>query len=69
MTRPVALAQIGQVAEWIAADIALHVELWFARRRAETIELIRAAGGSDVVLDDLDLVAELLLAAARREPS
>ena len=69
MTRPVALAQIGQVAGWIAADIALHVDLWFARRRAETIELIRAAGGSDVVLDDLDLVAELLLAAARREPS
>lgn len=69
LTRPAALAQIGQVAEWIAADIALHVDLWFARRRAETIELVRAVGGSDVVLDDLDLVAELLLGATRRDPS
>jgi hypothetical protein len=69
LTRPSALAQIGQVADWIAADIALHVDLWFARRRSQTIGLIRAVGGGDVVLDDLDLVAELLLGAARRDPS
>jgi hypothetical protein len=65
-TRPVALAQIGQVAESIAADIALHVDLWFVRRRLDTIELMHAAGGRDVVLDHLDLVGELLRGAARR---
>lgn len=66
VTRPVALAQIGEVAASIAADMAQHVDLWFVRRRVQALQWIRAAGGDDVTADDLDLVG-LLLAAARRD--
>lgn len=69
LTRPPALAQIGQVDPLIAADVALHVDLWFVQRRSEVLALIRAVGGADVVLDDVDLVGVLLLDAARRDAS
>jgi hypothetical protein len=65
-TRPAALAQIRAVDAAVAYDIALHVDLWFVRRRQDTILRIRNAAGPDVTLDDLDLVAELLNAAAGR---
>lgn len=53
--RPAALAQLGSCDRSTAADIALHV-----KRR------IHDVGGTDLTLDDLDLVAELLLAACAR---
>ncbi len=65
-TRPTALAQISGVDVSIARDIALHVDLWFVRKRQQALQWIRGAGGDDVVSDDLDLVAELLNAAAQR---
>ncbi|WP_345429144.1 hypothetical protein [Actinoallomurus vinaceus] len=64
--RPASLAQIRAVDAAVAYDIALHVDLWFVRRRPETLHWIRNAAGADVTLDDLDLVAELLNAAAQR---
>jgi hypothetical protein len=66
-TRPVALNRIGDVDAAVAADIALHVDLWFVRKRQQALRWIRAAGGADVTSDDLDLVAELLGAAASRD--
>lgn len=49
-----------------AADIALHVNLWLVDRRRPALRWIHDAGGTDLTLDDLDLVAELLLAARAR---
>ena len=66
VTGPVAFAQISDVAQPVAFDIALHVDLWFVRRREQALRWVRAAGGVDVTIDDLDLVAELLLAACTR---
>ena len=51
----------------LASDIALHVDLWFLRKRQQALRWIGAVGGVDVTADDLDLVAELLGAAARRD--
>lgn len=65
-TRGAALAQIGAVDQSIASDIALHVDLWFVRHRQQSLQRIRAAGGTDVTADDLDLVADLLNSAAQR---
>ena len=61
-----ALLQIGDVADAVASDIGLHVNLWFERRRRETLRLVHTVGGSEFSLDDIDLVAELLADAARR---
>ena len=66
VTRPDALAQISEVAQPVASDIALYVDLWLVRRREQALRWSRAAGGVDVTVDDLDLVAELLLAACTR---
>ena len=66
-TRPVALRQIGLVAPSIAADIAQHVDLWFVRRRDQTLRSIRSAGGTDIATDDVEVAAELLLTASARE--
>lgn len=66
-TRTRALSQIGDVGATVAADIALHVELWFVRKRRQALGWIRAAGGADVTTDDLDLVAELLHSATSRD--
>ncbi|OYO02717.1 prevent-host-death protein [Enemella evansiae] len=65
-TRQSALTQLGAVADAMAADIFLHVELWFVSRRPEALRRIRDAGGVDITADDLELVAELLLAATSR---
>lgn len=65
-TRLVALTQIGGVDPAVASDIALHVDLWFVRRRQQALQWMRQVGGNDVTTDDLDLVAELLAAAASR---
>ncbi|WP_091116457.1 prevent-host-death protein [Nocardioides psychrotolerans] len=65
--RPIALRQIGAVATPVAADIALHVDLWFVRRRDLVLRSIHGVGGGEITLDDLALVAELLIAASTRE--
>ncbi|MGF1662781.1 MAG: nucleotidyl transferase AbiEii/AbiGii toxin family protein [Kineosporiaceae bacterium] len=66
-TGPPALAQMGDVADPVAADIAVHVDLWFVRRATDALRWCRGAGGADVAADDLDLAAELLLAATKRD--
>jgi hypothetical protein len=63
--RPAALAQLGSCGTTTAADIALHVDLWLVGRR-QALRWIHSVGGTDLTLDDLDLVAELLLAACAR---
>jgi hypothetical protein len=63
---PTALAQLGDCRASTAADIALHVDLWLVRRRRQALRWIHDVGGGDLTLDDLDLVAELLLAACER---
>ncbi|MFE5699549.1 hypothetical protein [Rhodococcus koreensis] len=65
-TRPAALAQIRSVEVATAEDIALHVDLWFTRKRPQSLQRIRAVGGRDITTDDLDLVAELLTDATQR---
>ena len=61
--RPAALAQLGSCDTSAAADIALHAGRWLVDRRRQALRWIHDAGGTDLTLDDLDLVAELLLAA------
>jgi hypothetical protein len=65
-TRPVALAQIAAADEAIARDIAVHVDLWLVRRKDRALRWIRGTGEHGITLDDLDLVAELLLASCNR---
>jgi hypothetical protein len=65
-TGPVALDQIGHVDPSIASDIALHVNLWFVRRRDQALRWINSVGGNDITPDDLDLVSDLLQAASAR---
>lgn len=65
-SRPAALDQLGRCDTPTAADIALHVDLWLVRRRRQALRWIHDAGGTDLTLDDLDLVAELLLTACAR---
>ncbi len=64
--RTAALAQLGACDSSTAADIALHVDLWLVRRRDQAIRWIHGVGGGDITMDDLDLVAELLLDACER---
>ncbi|WP_300603412.1 hypothetical protein [Trebonia sp.] len=64
--RPNALAQLSSCDTSTAADIALHVDLWLVDRRLQAMRWIHDAGGTDLALDDLDLVAELLLSACAR---
>lgn len=64
--RPTALAQLANCDTSTAADIALHVELWLVGSRLRALRWIHDAGGTDLTLDDLDLVAELLLSACAR---
>ena len=63
---PDARAQLAEVDSGMAADIALHVDLWFVRRRRQSLDLIKRSGGADIETDDIDLVAELLLGAVQR---
>lgn len=65
-TRTAALQQITGVADNVARDIHLHVDLWFDRNRQQALRWIHNAGGRDITIDDLDLVAELLGSAAQR---
>ncbi|HEY5854121.1 MAG TPA: hypothetical protein VIW24_08740 [Aldersonia sp.] len=65
-TRPAALTQIRSIDATIAKDIALHVDLWLTRKRDQSLRWIRAAGGHEITIDDIDLVAELLTDAAAR---
>ena len=65
-TRSAALAQVGAVDMAVAADIARHVDLWFVRRRDQSLRWVQAVNGDTVTADDLDLVAELLLHACER---
>lgn len=58
--------QLRTIDEAMAADIALHVDLWLVRRQRTSLAAIRAAGGGEVAQDDLALTAELLLGAVRR---
>jgi hypothetical protein len=60
------LGQIRAVHNAVARDIGLHVELWFGRRRTQTLAWVRSAGAAGLVIDDIDLVAELLSDASRR---
>ena len=64
--RPAALAQLGSCDTPAAAGIALHVGLWLVDRRRQALRWIHDAGGTDLTLDDLDLVAELLLTACAK---
>jgi hypothetical protein len=64
--RPAALAQLGSCGMPTAADIALHVDLWLVNGRRQALRWMHDAGGTDLTFDDLDLVAELLLAACAR---
>lgn len=43
------------------------MNLWFVRKRQQALRWIRSAGGVNVTADDLDLVAELLSAAAQQD--
>lgn len=65
--RDVALTQLEQCDPVIAADAALHADRFFVRQADRSLRLIRSAGGSDIGQDELALVAELLLAATRRD--
>ena len=65
-TRKSCQTQIGAVDSAVAEDMERHVDLWFVQRRSQTLQRIRAAGGSDVLADDVALVSELLLAATKR---
>lgn len=64
--RETLLDQIEDCDRQMAADIATHVELWLVRRRHQALRWIHATAGGDVTLDDVDLTAELLLAASTR---
>jgi hypothetical protein len=57
-----------KAARWRIIDhmLALHVDLWLIERRRQALRWMRDAGGRDLTLDDLDLVAEPLLAACER---
>ena len=65
--RPVALTQLGDCGPPVAADIALHVHLWLVDRRHDALRWIHDTGGTDLTLDDLDLIAELLLSSCSRD--
>lgn len=66
-TRRQALGQPATVDPLVAADIAVHVDLWFIRGRLRTSQQVRSAG-EDFTLDDVDLVGELLWKSTRRPP-
>jgi hypothetical protein len=65
-SEPLSLAQLSSREISTARDIALHVDLWPVDRRRQALRCIHDSGGADLTLDDLDLVAELLLAAWAR---
>ncbi len=64
--RTAALAQIRDVDDGVAHDMALHVDLWLRRQQPRSLRWIARAGADDMNADDLDLVAELLENALHR---
>ena len=64
--RSAALTQIGTCDTSTAADIALRVDHWLVDRRRQALQWIHDTRGQDLTIDDLDLIAELLLAACER---
>lgn len=64
--RPAALTQLGNCDPPVAADIAMHIDLWLVDRRRDALRWIHDTGGIDLTFDDLDLIAELLLSACAR---
>lgn len=66
LVRDVALDQIESVDVFVAADVTLHVQRWLRRHRAVAIQRMHAVGGTDLALEDVDLVAELIEAACGR---
>lgn len=65
-TRAKALEQLTMCGSQLAADIAVHTELWFRDRQHQSLDRILAVGGERVNLDDLELVFELLTDATGR---
>lgn len=63
---PLVRAGLADLSQRVSADVALHVVLWFVRRRAQSLRALRQSGDADISMDDLDLVADLLLGACRR---
>ena len=63
---PLVRAGLADLSQRVSADVALHVDLWFVRRRAQSLRALRQSGDADISMDDLDLVADLLLGACRR---
>ncbi len=64
--RDIALTQLAECDQVIAADAALHSERWFIEQIDRTVNRVRAAGGSDIGREELTLVADLIQAATRR---
>ncbi|MEH3076874.1 MAG: nucleotidyl transferase AbiEii/AbiGii toxin family protein [Quadrisphaera sp.] len=64
--RPLLLNQLTSIDAAMAADVAAHVRLWLVKHRADALRWMRQTGTDDITLDDVDLVAELLLNATRR---
>lgn len=60
------LDQISGCSTRMALDIGEHVGLWFGRKKFETLRAIRATGGDDIGIEELELVAELLMEASAR---
>lgn len=63
---PTAMGQIASCDAGVAEDLGFHVRKWLVRDRREAVRLLARSGGADLVLDDVDLVAELLLGAVER---
>jgi hypothetical protein len=61
-----AATRSGGTPPWVATATRTHAGLRLVDRRRQALRWIHDAGGTDLTLDDLDLVAELLLAACAR---
>jgi hypothetical protein len=57
------LIQLSESDRSMARDIALHVDLWLTKNRAQSLRWIQSTASEDVTLDDLELVGELLSGA------
>lgn len=65
-TRDDALAAIEAVDSSVADDMSVHVDLWFSRKRRQSLSWMRQVAGGTVSEDEFDLVGELLTAATSR---
>ncbi|WP_189030223.1 prevent-host-death protein [Nocardia rhizosphaerihabitans] len=63
---PRARAQLGAAGDQLKSDVEQHVDLFFGKRKAGTLQLVRRVPeGVDTELDDIELVHELLVRAVR----